>query len=191
MAYQPNIPASTDLLSQSQADIQNNFIAIGTLLSPNGAAAAVTLPAPGAPGDPTTSATNMALYCKTSTLTARPEMFILRNSTIANPNTNPPNPIEFTSSNYANPGWTRLASGILLKWGTSGTGGNGTISVSFPVGATIPAFNGTPFSAQITPVGASGNTGSMFLNGLTNLLVSVHFATSGPNASFRYLVIGI
>lgn len=188
MAYQPNIPASTDLLSQSQADIQNNFIAIGTLLSPNGDPA-VTLPV--AAGDPTTSATNMALYCQTSTLTARPELFILRNSTITNPNVNPPNPIEFTSSNYANPGWTRLASGILLKWGTSGTGGNGTISVSFPVGATIPAFNGTPFSAQITPVGASGNTGSMFLNGLTDLFVSVHYATSGGSASFRYLVIGI
>ena len=184
MSYQPNIPASTDLLSQSQADIQNNFIAIGTLLSPNGNAAITEFA--------TTSATNMAIYTKTSALTARPEMFILRNSTIANPNANPPNPIEFTSATYNATGWTRLPSGILLKWGTSGSGSPNTeIVVTFPSGGTVPDFTAI-FSVQISMVGSSGDTGNMFLTSFNITTIRAWYSSGTSNSrTYTYFAIGI
>lgn len=186
MAYQPNIPASTDLLSQSQADIQNNFIAIGTLLSPNGNAA-VTLPV--AAGDPTTSATNMALYTQTSALTARPEMYILRNSTIPNPNGNPPNPIEFTSAVYANPGWTRLPSGILLKWGTFTVALNSTASDNFIVG---PGAFTTVLSIQMsfTKVGGSTMDGAL-MRAFTTTNITIQNISNNNAVTVYYLVLGI
>jgi len=182
MSYQPNIPASTDLLSQSQADIQNNFIAIGTLLSPNGNAA-VTLPV--AAGDPTTSATNMAIYTKTSALTAQPEMFILRNSTSATV----PNPIEFTSAVYATTGWTRLPSGILLKWGTFSVPLSTTSTSTFIVG---PGAFTTVFNIQMsfTKVGGSTMDGAL-MRAFTTTSITIQNISNNNAVNVYYLVMGI
>ncbi len=146
MAYNNNIPQPTDQISTSQADILNNFAAISTYLNINhvdfngadqGKHKWVTMPVQVA--SPATGAGEVALFARTSTLSLVPEIAFRResNGTV----------IEFTSSLSATIGWTRLPSGILLKWGNATA--NGLTTYTFPVAATIPAFTNI-FSIQIT-----------------------------------------
>jgi len=52
-------------------------------------------------------------------------------------------------------GWTRLASGMLIKWGTvTGIAQATTTAVVFPTGAAIPAFSVAPYNIQLTSVKA-------------------------------------
>lgn len=62
MAYQANKPEANDIISVSQADLQENFTQLGLLLSPaNGGLNALKFVAGAAPA---TGATQVSLYCK-------------------------------------------------------------------------------------------------------------------------------
>jgi hypothetical protein len=93
---------------------------------------------------PATAATEVALFSRTSTLTSNVELAVRKQSSGS--------VFEFTSALGAQPGWTILPSGILLKWG-NGTG-SGNITVTFPVAATIPVFAaGSPYNILLTLTG--------------------------------------
>jgi len=192
MAYQQNIPLPTDEPKTSQNGLLNNFQAIKTAWDINhvtfdlpnqGKHNYVTLPEQGA--GPATAADEIALYSKESTLTSVAELFVRKESS--------GDEIEFTSAIAATPGWTRLPSGILLKWGSATATGAGTIV--FPVGATIPAFT-TVFSAQLTVLDAAAADAdeAIRLTAFTALSISVWGSprsTTGSKAvNFEYLVIG-
>lgn len=81
---------------------------------------------------PATAANEMALYTVQSALTSVSELVVRRESSGTQ--------IEFTSSTQATNGWTRLPSGILIKWGTVSVSRNTLSTVTFPVAATVPAF---------------------------------------------------
>jgi len=193
MAYQDQIPQPIDELKTSQNDILNNFIAIKAAwdvnhvtfdLANQGKHNYVTLPEQA--GDPTTSTDEVALYSKESALTGKAELFIKKETPTGDV-------IEFTSAIKATPGWTRLPSGILLKWGAATATGAGTII--FPVGATIPAFT-TVFSAQLTVLDATAADAdeAIRLTAFTAASISVWGSprsTTGSKAvNFEYLVIG-
>ena len=147
MAYK-DIPLSTDKLSTSQADIRTNFSDIQALITVNhgdfdaadeGKHTHVSLPEQGA--SPTTAADEVALFSRQSTLTGVAELAVRKESdgTVN----------EFTSSTAATNGWTRLPSGILLKWGIQTVSVTGDAYLTYPVAATVPAFT-TVFSAQVS-----------------------------------------
>ena len=122
MAYNPLIPNPTDLLSQSQADIKNNFIAIGAMLDPN--TGEVKLPLIlDVTADPATTATQVGLYSKLGLTSGAPELFFRRN------NSGPI--IDMTESSQIANGWTFLPSGLLMQWGTQATAG-GPQMYNFP-----------------------------------------------------------
>ncbi len=193
MAYQQNIPLATDQLSTSQGDIQANFQAIYTLIGVNhsnfgtanvGKHNFVSLPVQA--GNPGTTTTELALYTKTSALSGLPEAFFQRQ--------NNGTAIEFTSSTASQNGWTRLPSGILLKWGQSN--GSGSVGVALPVGATIPVFANV-FVAGVFPFlnGAVSDPNLMAtLIGFTTTTVSAWCGprtTTGSSAvTFNYIIIG-
>lgn len=128
MAYNPNIPQPTDQLSQSQADILANFTALNPIF--NGVNNFILFPIQGS--GPATSGTQVAVYSKTG-ITTNQELFFRRISSGVE--------IDMTGSAQATNGWSRLPSGVLIKWGTTTVTRNTLDTITFPTGGTIPAFS--------------------------------------------------
>ena len=198
MAYQPNIPAASDQLSKSQGDIQGNFQQLDTAFNLNhtplesgnaGMHAFVEMPNQSASA-PTTGSNEVVLYCNTDTLTSQPELFMIFQNGGASvpPPLNNVNGFSITSSNYIkNGGWTRLPSGILLKWGTWISGTGGTFTVTFPVDVlTIPAFQAI-YNIQVTPTAVVSFTYTLQAIGSTTFQV----VTSSTAPIINYFAIGI
>lgn len=141
------IPQANDLLSQSQAQILNNFTSIATMMTPNaGAPNGGQLQFPQRTGDPGAIASTPQMYAKLGTtinapnVAAQTEIFIERaDGTVPTHG--------FTEAVKQGTGWTFLPSGIILQWGpaTLNAGdANGTI-IMFPL-----TFPGACLSVQMT-----------------------------------------
>lgn len=199
MSYQNNIPQATDQLSISQNDILNNFASIGSWAAINhigfdatGAGKHSFIQFPTVQGsDIATAAGEVALYTKTG-VTNVPALFFRgqSNATVGSGG--------FTEYGSGATGWTRLPSGILIKWGyTSNTLPNPS-TIVFPTGATIPAFT-TLYSVQITQNGSLSTDNNWFAVPIVSSFSATQFQvwsterTSSTNkaAQFLYLAIGI
>ena len=192
MAYNENIPQPTTNPSNDQPLILDNFKAISTVVNVNhinfdepGKGKHKFLQMPEQSSAPATAVNELGVYSKQSTLTAQAEMFIRRESNGTE--------IEFTSFLGATNGWTRLASGILLKWG-SGTGSGITVT-NFPTGATIPVFvsvfNGLVSVEDTSPSPNTFTTLRSISTTAITVFNSKRTSSGADSATFRYLVIGI
>lgn len=192
MAYTNSIPQATDDPSQSQSQILDNFQALNTSNSVNhvayndpnqGKHKFVQMPEQGS--SPTTDPNEGALFTRASTLTSATELVYRRASNGT--------AIEFTAFLGSNNGWTRLPSGILLKWGTATA--SGSSATNFPTGATIPVFTSV-YSAQVTIQDSSGSPNTMAtLQSISTTSITVfgsqRISTTPVSVTYRYLVIGI
>jgi len=180
-SYNPNIPAATDVISVSQGQLLLNFQALQAWIDVNhvdyasvNAGKHFFVEFPVQSPVPTTGASEVGLYCQTSAFSGNPELVFSHQSAGGI--------YEFTSAGLASPGWARLPSGVLYKWGTGSPSGSGNYTVTFPVASTIPVFAAT-YVAFITPTTA-----------ITTYVSSVNTTTLVVNASaagnFNYLVIG-
>lgn len=191
--YNPDIPQPGDNPSQSQDLILQNFQVINTAFNLNhghlddaplqGKHLFMQMPAQTVA--PTTLANEGALYTRTSTLSGLIELVYERQSNGAT--------IEFTSSLQANNGWTRLPSGILLKWGSSTA--NGVQATNYPTGATIPVFVNV-FQAFVTTQDSGGTPNTFaYLSSFNGTGIVVHgtnrTTTTDTTVTYTYLVIGI
>lgn len=209
MAYSPNIPNATDLLSQSQPDIKANFQAIDTTFNLNhvdfnasGAGKHKFLSMPVQSPAPTFDAGDVGLYSFLSPVTAQNELYInkLNQVTVTQiPATASILSVTSAPSNGAS-GWTYLPSGILMKWGTAtvtSTLGTPNQVVTYPVAANIPAFNQV-FSVQITvfQTTASDQNKSVALQSMSatttfSVIAADRDTAAGyTTATFNYLAIG-
>ena len=185
MAWQPNKPAATDRISSSQADIQGNFQALDNIF--NGINNFIKLPVQGSA--PTTTSSQMALYSRTSSASgsSRPEMVVERQS--SSPSSAPEFLIEFTalqtiSSPPNTSGWTRLPSGLVIKWGKQQFAGNPEV---INLNSTGPVLTNA-FMAQTTGIGTSSG---VICGTLTATTLSVSFASpGGVGTQFYWLVFG-
>jgi hypothetical protein len=197
MAYTPNTPLATDSFSSTQGPINANFQGIKTLVeidheafdtADQGKHKQVTLPESAA--SPTTLADELGLFSRLSTLSAQSELAFRREGN--------GDVIEFTSALEANDGWTRLPSGILLKWGT-GTG-KGEVEITYPTAATIPIF-AQVFSIQLTPLWAVTGDKDFAVRLLQTTAIdkfkcyiskrTTVGALTAFNGNLRYLAIGV
>lgn len=201
MAYTNNVPQSNQRIKDTQSPIQQNFVEIQNLITVNhgdfGAADAGKhkfIQFPQQASASSTAAQEMAMYAKNSTLTSQTELYIRRPSNGTE--------IEFTGALANTNGWTRLPSGILLKWGSQSytlpqTAGSKTIT--FPTGATIPAFSVAPYQVLLTMSGSIAGTDSnayaYFISATTTTFTIGLWPRTGSsfNSTFqvRYLAIGI
>ena len=191
MAYNSDIPQASDDPSQSQSLLLANFQELNTNNSVNHVALNDPdqgkhkfLQMPEQSSSPATAANEGALYTVESSLTSVSELVFRRESSGTE--------IEFTSSLDSTNGWTRLPSGILLKWGTSTADGN--TATSFPTSATIPVFS-TVLSAQVTVEDSSGTPNTMatlaaFSTTQITVFGSQRATLSTASVTYRYLVIG-
>jgi len=196
MALTP-VPNPGQTLANSRPDIFNNFATIGTAFivdhvdyneANQGKHNHVTMPRQVA--SPATTATEVALFSRLSTLSSATELAVRKESNGS--------VFEFTSCGAAAIGWTRLPSGILLKWGSSTTPPTGSLTYTFPVNPNTPAFTQI-FSVQITTFYAQ--PADIPANGFVRLVsyIPASFVvygsprvTTGPlDVSFQYLAIGI
>ncbi len=190
MPYQNNVPQPTDAFSDSQADLLANFSGIKTLIdvdhvtfdaADEGKHNQVTFPEQAA--GPATAVNEGALYTKVSGVSVATELFFRRE--------NNGTEIEFTISENAAIGWTRLPSGLLVRWGT-GTA-NGSAAINF-AGGTFPGFTNV-YSVSLTTeenVGAPNTfiTLSSFTNTAITAVGSQRTAVANAATNFRYLAIG-
>ena len=190
MAYKPGIPLSTDIPSQSQGDISTNFAGLKTFIEidhvaiddvKQGKHNKVTLPILATADQPTTGASEVGIFSRTSTETANKELVFLPESTA------PADGIEFTAALKNVNGWTRLPSGILLKWGTSDVLAINAGSFSFPVAGTVPVFANV-YSGQLT-VAQTGRDKTVAISAISTTTVTT-WNSSSSTTRVRYLVIG-
>lgn len=192
MAYTSNIPTPNQRFKDSQSLIQSNFTDIANALAINheafnlpnvGKHKFLQMPIQGAA--PATAANELGLYTKTG-ITTNIEMFIRRESSGSE--------IEFTGSLQSANGWTRLPSGILLKWGqgTLNAGQPGTIN--FPVAATIPVFTAI-YMVQLTPIGGGNPNIAATLATISTTGFQAwrteRTSTTTASVSVQYFAIGI
>lgn len=196
MPYNQNIPQATDQISDSQNDLLNNFQSIKTLIDVNhvtfddpneGKHAFVEMPQQVAA--PATALGEVGLYCLASAYGANAPTLVYRKE-------NSGTAVEIASANLANPGWTFLPSGLLLKWGAANAvAANGAGVVVYPAGAGIPAF-GTVYATYLMATG--GNNNSILYVDTTNNTTQVGYYSQARyvgapfvSYTFNYLTIGI
>jgi hypothetical protein len=195
MAYQSNKPESTDIRSQSQIDMQANFIAIKNLIDkdhktfgdtnegkhiqltiPN-TVVSVSLP-------PVTGPTEVMLYAKDEALWFRKHN---------RPAGDVTEDIDFTTINGIINGSVKLPSGIILKWGKSST----VLVGDVPQIYTFPITFNTCYSVMINPILGTGvkNRDSLYV---TDVLAAsfIPVCNSSGDAfvhgrNFYYFAVGI
>ena len=199
MPYNPAIPQATDIQAQSQNDILGNFQALSVWVNidhvdfasvDQGKHNKVTFPVQAVA--PVFNAGEVGLFNFLSPITAVDELYVVNSagastqmtSSILSTNANPGNNVA---------GWSRLPSGILLKWGNGNA--NGNTAIVFPVAATIPVFVNV-MSMQVTTFVNSALDSNTFvrLSAFTNVGFNVYgsqrTAAVAAAGSFQYLAIG-
>jgi hypothetical protein len=188
-----NVPLAGESLGQTRVPIQTNFITIGTAFAIDhvdyntagqGKHNKVTLPVQAV--DPVLVANDIAIYSKVNGANVS-QLFFERAGGA---------PYTWTDSLQAVNGWTRLPSGILLKWGTQAiVAPGGQVNIVY-VG---PAFTQI-YSAQVSCLDATlGDSNCavriMSYNNLAGLQIYASQRTiwpsSGFNFSVTYLTIGV
>ena len=192
MAYNPSIPQANDRLRDSQPPILENFTVINRAWEINhvsfdnvneGKHKWLSFPEQG--GDPATLVNEVAIFAKQSGLTGVAELFLRQenNGTV----------YEWTSSLNAVEGWTRLPSGILIKWGSQAPGGAaaGANIDLYPVAATIPVFTAA-YIVLVSPyhLGADAATVRLMDWNTTQFRVFATIPGGGTNPGWTYLAIG-
>jgi hypothetical protein len=194
MAYNNAIPQPADQLSTSQPQILDNFIEIAAALAVNHGAfnganegkhmfvELPTVPNAQLAVVPAMLANEIGLVSQVSVYSGAPEMQVIRPGGNAT--------VEFTSGGFAATGWTRLPSGILLKWGTIPLNAQ-AIQYFYPVAANIPVFANV-FSITATLGTTNGAAINNALSVYLNTTLSVHFISNSFSATtyVNYLTIG-
>jgi len=193
-----DVPLITDSLSTAQPSIRTNFNVISVAFSQDHVNYNVTIgdgsqgmhnqvTMPRQVGDSVTAGTNVALYSKLNAAGTESSLFFRKqgNGSI----------IDFTSSIQASPGYFRLPSGILVKWGRTGNITN-TGTFAMDVAAGIPVYTTAPFLVMFTLLTSNIPAASAYwIPGTTTTTVigytmSNTFTGAGTTASVAWIAYG-
>jgi len=198
MPYDETIPQAGDLLSQSQAELLENFAQIKTLIDINhqtfghadqGKHLQTTFPVRAA--DPVTAANEVALYCKDNGAGAASLFFKPENQGIG------ATEYDFTTATQAVTGECTLPSGIALKWGTATIAvGHNSIAVAWAPADHFPTAILRVLLTPNTTFAGLGTVESQIVSAATKLVSgftvyrSQHAPYQTDAVSFDYLAIG-
>lgn len=196
-----NVPLAGQTLSVTRVPINQNFSVIDTAFavdhvgyntSGQGQHNKVSFPVQNPV--PAPQAGIVQLYSQLSAITNQPELVFTHQSGSTAPAA--ARIVEFTSAGWANPGWTRLPSGILLKW-HSGVSFASVSTVAINLNTDVP---GSPnFTTVFSVFNSTTIPGANYNNiiGIKSIVgFVVTFAQFGlvnppAGATIAYLAIGI
>lgn len=179
MTYNPAIPQSTDLISNSQPQILTNFSQLNTLFDLNhftwndgttgnrGLHRKIDFPTPTTVSAPTGN--DSVLYPKT--VAGATELFF-DNATVSTQLTG-------GASSLAGSGYVTFPGGLIMQWGVTSVSGSGT--VTYPL-----AFPNAVFIVQITPENNS-RTYNYTTPTVSNFIA---VASSSGGGNFAWLALG-
>ncbi len=196
--FNANIPQSSDLLSVSQGNLLNNFGAIKAIIDINhvdfaavGAGKHTFVEMPVQSPVPTTVGGEVGLYCQTSAVTTQPELVFARQAASSAPAA--VQITEFTSAGWTNPGWTKLPSGIMLKW-RANIGFGGLSAVTKNLNTDVPGSPNftTVLTILITPIDTAAAYDHVIgISNVTFPSFTVYTPAVPPGTvQFSYLAIG-
>lgn len=195
MAYNQNIPLSTDKLSSSQVDLYNNFQAINAWVSVDHVPFSNTAQqgehnrvffVKQAADVATPTTTDSVLYTKTGT-GGTTNLFFRGPSNAT--------PLEISYALKAASGYTTLPSGIIIQWGTGTLPNSGSTKASINV-SLAQAFPNSVLSVQVTPTTAVGSSSTtdwiLSAAAASNSVITVKRSPNHTSVavSFNFLVIG-
>jgi len=189
MAYNANIPAASDLISQSQSQILANFQA----LSPVGNG---YLDMPVKVSAPTFGAGDTGFYNLNNATTSTNETYLILNRTAP---ADAPAFVAMSASKLSDTamassgnGWSYLPSGLLIKWGVVAAA-TASVAITPTVTSGGPNFNRV-FTVYVTGLDTSANTNFTCGQNTTANNTSGNFTAycANPSAttSISYLLIG-
>jgi hypothetical protein len=190
------VPQATQKLATTQAPILSNFQAINELINTNhvsfsdvvnyGKHNLTTFPLQSIL--PTTSAGQMSIYCAAAATVNGMELFYQYPS---NGTRVQLTPVVSSGADAANPGYTTMPGGVIMKWGTATGLVPGANTILFPVGGGIPAYTTSVFTVQYTPGSTNANSvPGPYINNIT--LSQFQFNVPVTTASTIYWIsIGI
>lgn len=201
MPYTANIPQPADIKSQSQGQILNNFLTLGTWAgidhvtfdaANQGTHAKVSLPS--GPNPPTNAFPGIAngMFCSAGTHVPGIRQTYGRIETAGPANVNIPytESILATTTGALTEGWTYLPSGILLKWGQATIANpNATLVINVNI-----AGNLGPNYTRIYCVVASGENAPLdqIISATTNGVgqITLDRSSTAGNKQVRWFTIG-
>lgn len=204
MAYNAQIPQSTDQLSVSQGQILGNFTALGAIagnanpssasLNTNSGFNWLYLPVQGStpPAGAAFAAGQIGLYSAANASTGYNELYINK-TTSAGVVQLPMTGYVLGGTNAAN-GWCYLPSGLKMAWGRATLAAPGVFTVVYATEIpTFPGFTTQTSAPQLTRISAGATiTTTPFLQSFTNLqFVARSSAAIGGTADFSWFVVGL
>ena len=200
--YDNMIPQPTDILSDSQDDILENFQQLATAFAvnhgpynsgnpPQGTHTQVTLPNNAAP-TPTAIAT-ANVWSAQSANTGQTELYWQKE--------NNGRTIAITDYVPANNGWTNFPSGIKIQWGQASANGNNQL-ITLPVPPSATGTFTTVYAVFVTTQSATGNTSQVtYVTNSFNATayptpqtfnVNCYSLSGAPSLTFfQFLIVGI
>lgn len=198
--FATNIPQASQKISATQGPIQSNFQAISELINVNhvgftdlvnyGKHTYLSLPSQSVA--PTTTSTEMAIYCGPSTGANPYEIYYRYPSSGTIVQLSGSGTSTGSGSGVATSGYGYLSSTVFMKWGTATGIATGTNTITFPTGSGIPVFSTTPYQIYFTPA-ASQTTyliGS-YISSSTTTQFTLQVPTSGFATSIYWLALGV
>ncbi len=200
-----SVPLAGQTLGSTRASVNSNFATINTAFLEDhvgyndpGQGRHNRVSFPTQTVIPTPEAALVRLDSRLSTLTNQPELVYTRQAGSTAPSVI--HSVEFTSAGWANPGWARLPSGILLKWGSNfGFGGSSILNlginsnISFPNSPNFAAY----FTAYLTTIDTQANYNNVigiadYVSATKILTVAAMNGKIPPNSvTFAILIIGV
>lgn len=194
--FSTNIPQAAQKISSTQVPILSNFQAINELIIENhvgfndssdyGKHTYLSLPSQSV--NPSTAASEMAIFCAPSTGTNPYEIYYRypSNGTIVQLSGSG------TGTGAATSGYAYLSSTVFLKWGTATGITTGSNVVVLPTGGGLPVFSTTPYTIYYTQAGsASTYQVTSYISSSSTTQFVLEVPTSGFATSIYWLALGV
>lgn len=194
--FSPNVPLSSQKISSTQAPIQSNFQAINELILTNhvgfidatnyGKHTYLSLPSQSV--NPSTGASEMAIFCAPSTGVNPYEIYYRypSNGTVVQLSGSG------TGTGAATSGYAYLSSTVFLKWGTATGITTGANTIVFPTTVGYPVFSTTPYQVYYTQASvASSYQVVSYISSSSTTQFVLEVPTSGFATSIYWLALGV
>ncbi|CAB4121138.1 hypothetical protein UFOVP9_12 [uncultured Caudovirales phage] len=194
--FSTNVPQAAQKISATQVPIQSNFQAVNEFITTNhvgftdpdyyGMHTYLSLPSQAS--NPTTSSSEMAIFCAPSTGVNPYELYYRYPSsgTIVQLSGSG------TGTGAATSGFAYLSSTVFLKWGTVTGITTGANTITFPTGSGIPVFSSTPYEVYYTQASvASTYLIQSYISSSSATQFVLEVPTSGFATSIYWLALGV